>query len=260
MQESEEKRELDRFKSTMNLISGARDTLMMVVTIISIMRFTSSSIRHALLMVMAIRMVDATAAPDNFFLTFDKDLHAFGMKEQLRNKKSIGVEETIKLTPNVVHTEDDFDKAEEEIFHRVKDAERAVRGVAGDLMRDEVNVIFGDIKKHNVDGQDARKMTSDGKAITNANDRSIAFKKIKPAQKVESRGLINGAHSSRFLETMKAFADHYYEYPVGHERRRTGGGRLPGQLRRAPALAAHGRGYRQPRHLTHRRLSEKVSK
>jgi len=265
----------------------------MIVTILSIMKFTSSSIRHALMMVMAIRMVDGTASPDNFFFAFDKDLHTFGMRQQFRDKNSGGgvKDKSIKMTTDAANIEDDFDKAEEEIFHRVEDAERVVLDAAGDLMRDEVNVIFGNIKKHDDEGQDAwkmtsnmnannknknssgvkdksikmktdaahikddydkaeeeifhrvedaeravlgvagafvrdevnalfgdiekhydegqdaRKMTSNGKAIMNANNRSIASNKIKE----ESKGQVDNNLIMNILQTMETYGDHCYE-------------------------------------------------
>jgi len=130
------------------------------------------------------------------------------MNANNKNKNSSGVKDkSIKMKTDAAHIKDDYDKAEEEIFHRVEDAERAVLGVAGAFVRDEVNALFGDIEKHYDEGQDARKMTSNGKAIMNANNRSIASNKIKE----ESKGQVDNNLIMNILQTMETYGDHCYE-------------------------------------------------
>jgi len=168
----------------------------------SIMRALSVAVM-VVVMVVTIRMADATATPDNFFLSFDKDLHIFGVKH--RDTKSNQVkDDDIKKTTEV-HIIDDFDKAEEEIFHRVENAERLVLGAVGDLMRDEVNSIFGNIK-HSEDQKITRKGRGtiyNGKAITNVD---------KPFEKRDHDHIKQIDARDGFLEMMDAYADHCYDY------------------------------------------------
>lgn len=192
---------------------------------IRIMNVTSSIMRAfsaAIMVAVTIKMADATATPDNFFLSFDKDLHTFGVIHR-RDKKSDRVEDDndhIKKTTKVHSKVDVFDEAEEEIFHRVENAERFILNTAGDLLRDEVNTIFGDIK-HN---EDQQKITRKGEsvynngkaAITNVN-KSVLGKSFVKRDNDSSNGTLNDHikqidMKNGFLEMMDTYADHFYEY------------------------------------------------
>mmetsp|Transcript_1793 Transcript_1793/g.3243 ORF Transcript_1793/g.3243 Transcript_1793/m.3243 type:complete len:190 (+) Transcript_1793:181-750(+) len=108
----------------------------------------------------------ASAAPDNFLLTFDQDLHTFGARRKKNKCKEVVVSKA-NVSPQVVKHNikppqdffDDYDLAEQDIFQHVENAEKTVLTAAGHLIRDEVNYLFSDHHKKvdemkNDDGDD----------------------------------------------------------------------------------------------------------
>jgi len=176
----------------------------------------------AVMIVVPIRMADATATPDNFFLSFDKDLHTFfGVRHRDKKSNLVKDDDDIKKTTEAHTTVDDFDKAEEEIFHKVENVERAVLNAAGALLHDEVNTIFGDIKH----SEDQQKVTRKGgsvynnkkAAITSVN-KSVVGKSVGKRVHDSSKETLND-HMKQidarngFLEMMDTYyADRFYDF------------------------------------------------
>jgi len=187
------------------------------------MNLTSGIMRvfsAAVMIAVTIRMADAKAIPDNFFLSLDKDLHTlFGVRHRDKKSDLVKDDDDIKKTTEVHTTVDDFDRAEEEIFHKVENAERAVLNAAGDLVRDEVNTIFGDIKR----SEDQQKITRKGDSVYNNRkaaipsvNKSVVGKSLIKRDHDSSKGTLNDhitqidARNS-LLEMMDTY-DHFYEY------------------------------------------------
>eukprot|EP01083_Nonionella_stella_P305657 1067151_1 len=94
-------------------------------------------------------------APDNFFFSFKKDLNSFGVKSRskknmVRQKnKKVFMPESMKRNDffdKSIITEDkidDFDRAEENLFHAVEKIEKVAICIAHDMVHDEVDILFG---------------------------------------------------------------------------------------------------------------------
>eukprot|EP01083_Nonionella_stella_P019366 53842_1 len=95
-------------------------------------------------------------APDNFFFSFKKDLNSFGAKNRSKKKfvsqknmkvfmpessaKRNGFADKSTITEGNI---DDFERAEENLFHAVEKIEKVAIHIAHDMVHDEVDILFG---------------------------------------------------------------------------------------------------------------------
>mmetsp|Transcript_17331 Transcript_17331/g.21179 ORF Transcript_17331/g.21179 Transcript_17331/m.21179 type:complete len:161 (+) Transcript_17331:132-614(+) len=112
---------------------------------------------NLLIFLSILSVVLSNATPDNFLLTFDRDLRSFGVRKRRSksmpftntNKKSFGTNKKMNEV-KVVSNTDDFDRAEQTFFDIVENTERAVLKTAESLIHDEVNVLFGKDHGHSL--------------------------------------------------------------------------------------------------------------
>jgi|EP01083_Nonionella_stella_P047628 hypothetical protein len=155
--------------------------------------------------------IDGNARPDNFLLTFDKDLRVFGVRNGGARSRGISIPikedkktEEVKVVTNI----NDFDRAEQSIFDTVENVEKAVLNTAGNLLRDEVDILFGKnhgsssllrslqdevpISKKN-DSTKSNKRTKEMKNVTMKKSKRKIECKVEPDQEVEN-------HSFKILQ------------------------------------------------------------
>eukprot|EP01083_Nonionella_stella_P019367 53843_1 len=101
-------------------------------------------------------------APDNFFFSFKKDLNSFGVKSRskknmVRQKnKKVFMPESMKRNDfadkSIIMEDkiDDFDRAEENLFHAVEKIEKVAICIAHDMVHDEVDILFGKDHGHSL--------------------------------------------------------------------------------------------------------------
>lgn len=154
----------------------------------------------------------ADTHPDNFMMSFDKDLKRFGM---FRNKRNIDAKDKNHKKMKTIKTKnllDDYEVAEEKIFNAVEKVEKVAVDVAESLVHDEVDVLFGKDHVHSI---------RDGKTISLKLDapvrarRSIrmpfgvrkSMKNVKVTDK-SSQEKKNELPHNQFLDFMDTYAEH----------------------------------------------------
>mmetsp|Transcript_22594 Transcript_22594/g.33068 ORF Transcript_22594/g.33068 Transcript_22594/m.33068 type:complete len:190 (+) Transcript_22594:72-641(+) len=157
--------------------------------------------RHlSLLRLLAVFATIASAVngstPDNFMFSFKKDLETFGVLKSNDNmvKKSNGTKkektkqiktvQQVATTPSKIMDIDDFERAQEDIFHAVESVEKAVLDVAEKMLHDEVEILFGKDHGHDI----------------HENLRGVQSVSAKGAHKAKSATRTNKQHKKKTVE------------------------------------------------------------
>lgn len=130
---------------------------------------------------MCVVVTTASATPDNFLLTFDKDLHTFGARSKC---KDVGIVKASRVKHDIKPPQDffdDYDHAEHDIFHHVENAEKSILTAAGHLIRDEANYLFSDHdhKKETETKDNHEQVQRGGRRRRGSSDSSKDKKKVK---------------------------------------------------------------------------------
>ena len=160
------------------------------------------------------------------------DHQASSSSQKLNRRKITNVDRkpSFRTSDHHVGADDEFDQAEEHIFHAVEDAEKAVLGAARDLVSDEVNTLFGTgaaMRRHKSTRNTNKKEKFDDQIVhANHNDglgrRGNVFGKKsmsstittsssskKKDDSTEEKKEFKSMSSSPYLDFMQNYAEHY---------------------------------------------------
>lgn len=148
-----------------------------------------------------------------------------------RKVKNVDRKSSSRTSDHHVGVDDEFDEAEEHIFHAVEDAEKAILGVARDLVSDEVNTLFGTgaamrrlkrardtHKKEKSDDQIVHANREDGlgrrgnafgKKSMSSTITTSSSRKKKDDDSTEEKKEFKSMASSPYLDFMQNYAEHY---------------------------------------------------